>query len=41
MDIGRTIFTHEKPLRRLDAGSFGTMGIGIPFVLAAKAVRPK
>lgn len=41
MDIGRTIFTHEKPLRRLDAGSFGTMGIGIPFVLAAKAHRPK
>jgi 2-hydroxyacyl-CoA lyase 1 len=40
MDIGRTIFTHEKPLRRLDAGSFGTMGIGIPFVLAAKAHRP-
>mgnify|MGYP000978828502 CR=1 FL=1 len=40
MDIGRTIFTHEKPLRRLDAGSFGTMGIGIPFVLAAKALRP-
>ena len=40
MDIGRTIFTHEKPIRRLDAGSFGTMGIGIPFVLAAKALRP-
>lgn len=40
MDIGRTIFTHDKPLRKLDAGSFGTMGIGIPFVLAAKALRP-
>ena len=41
MDIGRTIYTHELPARRLDAGSFGTMGIGIPFVLAAKAFAPK
>lgn len=37
MDIGRTIINHELPRHRLDAGTFGTMGVGIPFALAAKA----
>ena len=37
MDIGRTIMMHEEPRRRLDAGTFGTMGIGLPFLVAAKA----
>lgn len=39
MDIGRTVIGHDLPRKKLDAGSFGTMGIGIPFALAAKAVH--
>ncbi len=31
---------HSEPKKRLDAGTFGTMGIGFPFVLAAKAAHP-
>ena len=41
MDIGRTVFSQKKPRTKLDAGSFGTMGIGIPFALAAKSVFPE
>lgn len=41
MDIGRTMMNHEKPRRRLDAGTFGTMGIGLPFCVAAKCVDKK
>jgi 2-hydroxyacyl-CoA lyase 1 len=40
MDIGRTIFTHEKPRRKLDAGTFGTMGIGLPAIFAAQSTMP-
>jgi 2-hydroxyacyl-CoA lyase 1 len=40
MDIGRTIFTHEKPRRKLDAGTFGTMGIGLPAIIAAQSAEP-
>lgn len=40
MDIGRTIFTHEKPRRKLDAGTFGTMGIGLAAILSAQSVEP-
>jgi 2-hydroxyacyl-CoA lyase 1 len=40
MDIGRTIFTHEKPRQRLDAGTFGTMGIGLAAVISAQTVHP-
>lgn len=39
MDIGRTIIKNYRPRERLDAGSYGTMGIGLPFALAAKAVH--
>ena len=39
MDIGRTILMHQEPRKRLDAGTFGTMGIGLPFCVAAKAVH--
>ena len=37
MDIGRTILMHQEPRKRLDAGTFGTMGVGLPFCIAAKA----
>ena len=39
MDIGRQVFNHDEPKKRLDAGTFGTMGIGIPFCIAAKLVN--
>ena len=35
MDIGRTMIEHEKPRHRLDAGTFGTMGVGLGFAIAA------
>ena len=41
MDIGRTILRNNLPKHRLDAATFGTMGIGSAFAIAAKAVCPK
>ena len=41
MDIGRTIFTHEMPRRKLDAGTFGTMGIGLPALISARTCSPE
>ena len=40
MDIGRTIFEHDLPRRKIDAGTFGTMGIGTPALIAAKTTHP-
>jgi 2-hydroxyacyl-CoA lyase 1 len=40
MDIGRTQMPNNSARTRLDAGSFGTMGVGMGFVLAAAAVHP-
>jgi len=40
MDIGRTQMPNAAPRTRLDAGSYGTMGIGMGFVLAAAVVHP-
>ena len=40
MDIGRTILSNQEPRHRLDAGSFGTMGVGLGFALAAAVVHP-
>lgn len=40
MDIGRTVLPNQEPRRRLDAGSFGTMGVGLGFAIAAAAVHP-
>jgi 2-hydroxyacyl-CoA lyase 1 len=36
MDIGRTIIKHEEPRMKLDAATFGVMGVGMPFAIAAK-----
>lgn len=38
MDVGRTIIEHDIPRRKLDSGSFGTMGIGLPFAMASKLI---
>jgi len=35
MDIGRSILLNESPRHRLDAGTFGTMGVGPGFAIAA------
>jgi 2-hydroxyacyl-CoA lyase 1 len=40
MDIGRTILMNYLPKSRLDAGSFGTMGVGLGQVLAFCLVHP-
>ena len=41
MDIGRTVLPNYEPRHRLDAGSFGTMGVGLGFALAAAVVHPE
>jgi 2-hydroxyacyl-CoA lyase 1 len=40
MDIGRQMLDNYLPRRRLDAGSWGTMGVGPGFALAAQLVDP-
>ena len=40
MDIGRTQMPNKNARLRLDAGSYGTMGIGMGFCLAAAVVHP-
>ena len=40
MDIGRTQLPNVLPRLRLDAGSYGTMGIGMGFAIAAAVVHP-
>jgi len=40
MDIGRTILDHPVPRHRLDAGTWGTMGVGLGFAMAASLVYP-
>ncbi|KAM6450160.1 2-hydroxyacyl-CoA lyase 1 isoform 3-T3 [Liasis olivaceus] len=38
MDIGRTMLPNYLPRHRLDAGTFGTMGVGLGFAIAAATV---
>ncbi|MEE6516755.1 hypothetical protein FKM82_026457 [Ascaphus truei] len=38
MDIGRTMLQNYNPRHRLDAGTFGTMGVGLGFAIAAAMV---
>ncbi|MDH4145048.1 MAG: thiamine pyrophosphate-binding protein [Acidimicrobiia bacterium] len=40
MDIGRTQMANVHPRHRLDAGSYGTMGIGLGFAVAAAVCNP-
>ncbi len=40
MDIGRTVLPNYGPRQRLDAGTYGTMGVGLGFAIAAAAVHP-
>ena len=41
MDIGRTQLPNKAPRLRLDAGTYGTMGIGMGFAIAAAVVHPE
>ena len=40
MDIGRTVLDNYEPRQRLDAGTYGTMGIGLGFAIAAAVTHP-
>ncbi|XP_024541758.1 2-hydroxyacyl-CoA lyase isoform X1 [Selaginella moellendorffii] len=40
MDIGRTVFQQLEPRTRLDAGTWGTMGIGMGYAIAAAVESP-
>ena len=40
MDIGRTLIPQFLPRSRLDAGTYGTMGVGFGFAIAAAVVHP-
>ena len=40
MDISRTVLPNHDARERLDAGTFGTMGVGLGFAIAAAAVHP-
>ena len=40
MDIGRTQMPNQAPRHRLDAGTYGTMGIGLGFAVAAAVTQP-
>jgi len=41
MDISRSVLPNYEARQRLDAGSFGTMGVGLGFAIAAAAVHPE
>jgi len=41
MDIGRTILQNYRPCSRLDAGTWGTMGVGLAQVIAFCAAQPQ
>ncbi|MGD9601185.1 MAG: oxalyl-CoA decarboxylase [Gammaproteobacteria bacterium] len=40
MDIGRSVMLNYDARQRLDAGTFGTMGVGLAFAIAAAVVHP-
>jgi 2-hydroxyacyl-CoA lyase 1 len=40
MDISRQVLLNRAPRRRLDAGTWGTMGVGLPQAIAAALTNP-
>ena len=40
MDIGRTVLPNHGARTRLDAGSYGTMGVGLGFAIGASVANP-
>jgi len=41
MDIGRVTLSNHYPRSRLDAGTLGTMGVGVGYAIAAAVVFPQ
>jgi 2-hydroxyacyl-CoA lyase 1 len=40
MDISRSVLMHSEPRERLDAATFGTMGVGLGQAIAAQVTHP-
>ncbi|KAK4759672.1 hypothetical protein SAY87_022803 [Trapa incisa] len=40
MDIGRAVLVQNEPRTRLDAGTWGTMGVGLGYCIAAAVASP-
>ncbi|KAI5077879.1 hypothetical protein GOP47_0007703 [Adiantum capillus-veneris] len=41
MDVGRSVLPQTEPRTRLDAGTWGTMGVGLGYAIAAASVCPE
>jgi 2-hydroxyacyl-CoA lyase 1 len=41
MDVGRAVLVQNAPRTRLDAGTWGTMGIGLGYCIAAAVAEPE
>ncbi|XP_019157838.1 PREDICTED: 2-hydroxyacyl-CoA lyase [Ipomoea nil] len=41
MDIGRSVLVQTEPRTRLDAGTWGTMGVGLGYCIAAAVASPE
>lgn len=40
MDVGRAVLVQKEPRTRLDAGTWGTMGVGLGYCIAASVAYP-
>lgn len=40
MDVGRSVLVQKEPRTRLDAGTWGTMGVGLGYCIAAAVASP-
>ena len=40
MDVGRSVLIQTEPRTRLDAGTWGTMGVGLGYCIAAAVASP-
>lgn len=40
MDVGRSVLVQKEPRTRLDAGTWGTMGVGLGYCIAAAVAEP-
>ncbi|KAJ1442555.1 TPP-binding enzyme, conserved site [Sesbania bispinosa] len=40
MDVGRAVLSQTEPRTRLDAGTWGTMGVGLGYCIAASVASP-
>ncbi|XP_019058924.1 PREDICTED: 2-hydroxyacyl-CoA lyase isoform X2 [Tarenaya hassleriana] len=41
MDVGRSVLVQKEPRTRLDAGTWGTMGVGLGYCIAAAVASPE